>query len=97
MFKVKDLEAVEVYCEAIGNGEISFQVKTAVKANSVINSFSSDPEAIQLHSFMLITGPLQEFLNKVMKADGKVCELVTASTLFPDDPETLENNGRVLD
>ena len=43
MFKVKDLEAAEAYCEAIGNGEISFQVKTAIKANSLINSFASDP------------------------------------------------------
>ena len=89
MWTRKQLLDAEGQAAAVADvGELSFQAKTALKANSVMRSFQSDPGNRLLVKMCLVARPLQRFLNLIQKTDGKLCKYMEASTYDPDDAAT---------
>ena len=79
MWQEKDLNEAEV-AVAIAQDldEVSFAVKMAARASSVIRCFDNDPECKILYALHAQCKPLEAHLNRVMLADKNVTAYVTA-------------------
>ena len=71
-----------------GLEEIAFQVRTKVKAASVMRFLSGDAGPKLIMVAQVVSQPASEFLNKAMKADRLSESLSVLASTAPDAPET---------
>ena len=91
MWDSKALHEAQAEADVVDDvSQLSFQVKTAVKAGAVIRSMNHDKDNIMCSKFQLLTQPMQEYLNKVQEADSAVSALVTAVAVDPSAEDTLK-------
>ena len=86
MFSSKDIAAAEAQIVGAGSvSDLSFQVKTNVKPGAVLRSIDNDKKCVELYQFVILTQPMQAYLNRVQAADALSTKITVALSCGTDD------------
>ena len=85
MWKMEKMEQCSaIVAEAVNLDDVDHETKNFAKMHTVLRSFEADPTAQDLKTGIVLTQPVQHYLNRVMKADRAACESHLAMDIDPD-------------